>query len=145
MMEREFVGVSLHHTAEKRELEKYLRHACRYYKIKPPKLSIYDDPKDETFGYAESDIHEDGSRSNTVIFLNRGYHGANLITLLHELAHYIADDTWPGHSGHGPKFVAVYMHLLHKYRVIPRDAFRLIAKRRNIRIHNKFRPDAIRG
>lgn len=145
MLEREFVGLSLHHTVSKRELEKYVRHACRYYRIKTPKLSIYDDPSDQTFGYSECTIHEDGSRSAFCIYLNRGFHGANIITLMHELAHYIADSTWCGHHGHGPKFVGIYMHLLDKYRVIPADAFRTVAKRRNIKIAGRFKPDAIRG
>ncbi len=68
-----------------------------------------------------------------------------MFTMLHELAHYITDYTWVGHGGHGPKFVGVFMHLLDKYKMIPNDAFRLVAKRRNIKISGRFKPGAIRG
>ena len=95
--------------------------------------------------YSEVTIDENGLRSDFRVGLNRGFHGVNLITLLHELAHYIVDITYEGHHDHGKEFVGVYMHLLDKYRIIPRDAFRVIAKRRRIKIANKFKPAAIRG
>ena len=145
MLEREFVGMSVYHRVSRTNLTTVCRHACRYYKIKAPKLVVYDDPTDHTFGWTESTVHEDGSRSHFAIRLNRGFDGANLFTLLHELAHYITDETWVGHSSHGPKFVGIYMHLLHKYRMVPSDAFRVVAKRFRIKIAGKFKPSAIRG
>lgn len=144
MMEREFAGVTVHHEVPEAELETVMKHVCRYYRIRPPRFCVYNDPNDKTFGESVSDM-VDGARTNPKIRLNRGFHGANLMTLLHELAHYIADYTWPGHEGHTPKFVAIYMHLLDKYRVIPSDAFRLVAKRRNVKIAGRFKPGAIRG
>lgn len=144
MLEREFAGCSVNHSATIKDLQVVLNHACRYYRIKPPKLRSYNDPSDRCFGYSESDI-VDGVRTNPHIFLNTGFHGKNMFTLLHELAHYITDYTWVGHSGHGPKFVGVFMHLLDKYRIVPSDAFRTVAKRRHIKIAGKFKPGAIRS
>ena len=139
------MGCSVNHSASLQNLRVILNHACRYYRIAPPKLRIYNDPDEHCFGYSESDIGEGFVRSNPHIFLNAGFHGKNMFTMLHELAHYIADYTWVGHGGHGPKFVGIFMHLLDKYKIVPSDAFRLVAKRRRVKIAGRFKPAAIRG
>lgn len=144
-MEREFVGCSIYHKVAKDDLETVMRHACTYYRIPAPRLVVYNDPDERAFGHSQYDLHSDGHMDNFLIRLNRGFHGANLATLFHELAHYIVDNTYEGHHGHGKKFVGVYMHLLDKYRVLPSVAFRALAKKYRVEIAGKFRPDAIRG
>lgn len=144
-MEREFVGVSINHRVSRADLQTVADHACKYYRIKPIRVVVFNAPEQRVFGSFNYCEDETGEPYNQVIRLNSGFHGANVTTLLHELAHYIVDSTYEGHAGHGKKFVGVYMHLLEKYRIIPSDAFRVIAKRRGIEIAGKFKPAAIRG
>ncbi|MEE9312970.1 MAG: hypothetical protein V3V10_11235 [Planctomycetota bacterium] len=145
-MEREFVGASINHVANRTHLQAIADHACAYYKIKPVKVIVYRDLKSRDFGesvYYSTDNFK--TLYGHAVRLNRGFHGANAPTLLHELAHYIVDDTYVGHRSHGKQFVGVYMHLLAKYRVIPSDSFRVLAKRYRVKIAGKFKPGAIRG
>jgi len=145
-MEREFVGVSVNHSVPRSALQEISKHACKYYRIKPVKVVIFNQPGNRTFGETVSYSYNDGTPDfGYVIRLNRGFHGANVCTLLHELAHYIVEGTYIGAQDHGKKFVGVYMHLLDKYRIIPSDAFRVIAKRHKICIAGKFRPATIRS
>lgn len=139
------MGCSVYHKVSKADLDTVMRHACAYYKIDPPKLVVYNDPQERVFGRSVYFIHADGHHSGHTIRLNRGFHGANLVTLMHELAHYIVDCTYENHEGHGKKFCGVYMHLLDKYRVLPAVAFRALAKKWKVQIAGKFKPDAIRG
>ena len=147
-MEREFVGVSINHQVSRRRLQELADHACRYYMIQPIKVVVFNDPKKRIFGesvYYYYDDHETSKKFGYAIRLNKGFHGANVCGLLHELAHYIVDGTYADHEEHGKKFVGVYMHLLAKYRIFPSDCFRLLAKRYRIKIAGKFEPSAIRG
>lgn len=147
-MEREFVGMSVNHAVPTEKLKEMARHACEYYGIKPIRVIVYNKPSERRFG---EQIHFYDPNDNLTphwghaIRLNRGFHGANVATLLHELAHYIVEDTYEDHHDHGKKFVGVYMHLMDKYRMIPSDAFRVVAKRYRIKIAGKFKPCAIRG
>lgn len=145
-MEREFVGMAVSHRASNAHLQEISDHACTYYKIKPLKVVVYDKPSEHIFGESVYYTHDDfETLFGHVIRLNRGFHGANLMTLLHELSHYIVDDTYENHEDHGKKFAGVYMHLLAKYRVLPSACFRLLAKKWRVKIAGKFKPDAIRG
>lgn len=144
-MEREFVGSSIYHKVSRDDLESIMRHACAYYKIRAPKLVVYNDKDDRRFGESVSYSIDGGPDFGHTLRLNRGFHGANVVTLMHELAHYIVDATYENHHGHGKKFCGVYMHLLDKYRVLPAVAFRALAKKWRIEIAGKFKPAAIRG
>jgi hypothetical protein len=144
-MEREFIGTVIYHKVGPRDLQTVADHACNYYRIKPIRIVVYDKPKERKFGESVCFSADGRPDFGFNIRLNRGFHGANIVTLLHELAHYIVDDTYEGHDDHGEEFIGVYMHLLGKYRIIPSDAFRVIAKRHRIKIAGKFKPGAIRG
>ena len=145
-LEREFVGGVVNHVVSRKKLQELSNHACRYYRIKPIKVVVFDDPRQRFFSEVLCYTNNDGTPDfGHLIRLNKGFHGANVCSMLHELAHYIADDTYHGSQGHGKQFVGIYMHLLAKYRVLPRDCFRLLAKRYRIKIGGKFKPDAIRG
>ena len=141
-MEREFVGVSVYHKVDRQHLLLVMNHVCKYYKVAVPKLIIYNKPKERIFGSSSSVVFDDGTGAYD-IRLNRGFHGANLCTLLHELAHHICDSYYENHEDHGKEFCGIYMHLLEKYRVMPSCAFRAMAKRWGIRIAKKFKPEAL--
>ena len=122
------------------------RHVCNYYGVPPVKVVVYNAPDERRFGEAIAESEDDFETfSSYKIRLNRGYHGANLTTLLHELAHYISDHYYEHHRDHGRSFCGIYMHLLDKYRVLPAVAFRLLAKKWGVQISRRFRPAAIRG
>lgn len=148
-MEREFCGISIYHSVKREHLLTILEHACRYYNISAPKLVLGSNAKDKVFGrsFVTTHYRPDGSvekETDHEIWLNRAHHGANVSVLLHELAHHITDQYFEQHRDHGKQFCAIYMHLLDKYRILPSDCFRLIAKRRGIKIAKRFRPDALR-
>jgi hypothetical protein len=134
-MEREFIGQALHHTVPTKELRATLKHACSYYGVPLPKFKVVN-ADERTFGWT----------SYTTIVLNRGYHGANTVTLLHELAHWIVDHKVHDRvEAHRPQFVGVYMHLLDKYRVLPSAGFRSLAKKWGIRIGRKYLPEHLKN
>ncbi len=139
------MGVSVYHVVSRGNLQIIVDHACRYYHIASVRVVVYNDPNDRSMGEFERHEYEDGTMVNPKLRLNRGFHGANVGVLLHELAHYIVDNTYVSHQPHGKQFVGVYMHLLDKYRIMPGCAFRALAKKCKVKIAGKFKPDAIRG
>lgn len=75
--------------------------------------------------------------------------GRNLGVLMHEVAHHI--DDWKIDAGaeaetHGPNFVAIVMDLYDHYDVLPKPAFKLMAKKIGIKIavgiHHKMKKRA---
>jgi len=143
------MGTAVYHNVGQHNLQLIADHACRYYRIAPIKIVVYNDPEERSMGEHIWWDTGDGCTVDTTkqqkIRLNRGFHGANVATLLHELAHYIMRGTYEGHESHGKKFVGVYMHLLDKYRIMPGCAFRALAKKCKVQIAGKFKPDAIRA
>lgn len=145
-LEREFIGTSVYHQVAQKHLRLLARHACAYYHVPLIKIVVYNDKEHKRFGESVSYSDDDFATSyGHEIRLNRGYHGANFTTLLHELAHYISDQYYEHHRDHGPQFCGIYMHLLDKYRILPAFAFRTLAKKWGVRIAGRFKPDAIRG
>jgi len=123
-MERELIGQSIHTRSSRKHLRDVIAHACRKYKVKPIALRFINKPEEKLFGYHEA--------PPPAIVLNQGFHGANLFTLLHELAHYITDCKYTDVPDHGPEFVKVYMDLLHRYRIIPDYVFKVMAQRHGV-------------
>lgn len=148
-MEREYCGSSIYHHVKREDLQTVLEHACRYYGVLVPKLTLGRKPKDKVFGrsYVTMDLRPDGSVEkyyNHEIWLNCAHHGDNVSVLLHELAHHIVDQYFDHAYDHGKTFCAIYMHLLDKYRILPSICFRVLAKKWNIQIGHRFRPSALR-
>ena len=139
------MGVCVYHSVSRSNLQIIVDHACRYYHIASVRVVVYNDPNDRSLGGFEWCESEDGTMINPKLRLNRGFHGANVGALLHELAHYIVNSTYVNHQSHGKQFVGVYMHLLDKYRIMPNCAFRALAKKCEVQIAGRFKPDAIRG
>lgn len=122
-LERELIGQSINTQSKASHLRDVLLHACTKYNVTAPVLHIIDS-KDPIFGWTD----EDG------IHLNESFHGCNTFTLLHELAHYIMDRTYePPFEYHGPEFVKVYMDLMHRYRILPKYAFKVLAERHKVK------------
>lgn len=135
-MEREIIGMAVHHGAKRSELLTVVEHACKYYGVPPPRLMVVNRPEQPVFGWTDT----------KKIVLNRGYHGANVPTLLHELAHWIVDSFDTSRiEAHRPQFVGVYMHLLEKYRLLPEAGFRSLAKKWKVRIGTKYLPEDIKA
>ena len=122
-MERGILGSSINTHCPREHLEAVVRHACGKYKVPAPKLTIVN-KKTRIFGWSG----DDG------IDLNRWHHGDNLGTLLHELAHWIADQLHEegAKHNHGPEFVGIYANLLHSYKLLPLECFKLLARKYGI-------------
>lgn len=147
-MEREFTGISVSCPTPRRILQEVSNNACRYYRVKPVKVVVFHNPRRRIFGESLSFYYPDEPdvpNFNCTIRLNRAFHGAHMVVLLHELTHYITDRIYKGHEDHGRQFVGVYMHLLDKYHIFPNCAFRALAKKHRVKIAGKFKPEAIRG
>lgn len=139
------MGVCIYHNVSRGNLQIVADHACRYYRISPIRVVVYNDPEDRSMGEFARLEHYNGQVTNLRIRLNRGYFGNNVGTLLHELTHYIVEDTYFDVQSHGTQFVGIYMRLLDKYRIMPNCAFRALAKKCGVQIAGKFKPGAIRG
>lgn len=110
---------------------------CRYYRVPVPNLRIGNrSGKNEDAGWYDMQAE--------AIWLNRGKGGANMHVLLHEFAHYVTNYFYEDIEDHGPEFVAVYMHLLDKYSILPHKCFRLLARKHRVKIGRRFRPRAFR-
>lgn len=131
--------MSVGHTANREWLKRVTRQVCKAYKIPEVPLRFVNDPKNPEFGWTE---YEYASKTWARIFLNRGYNGQNLMTLLHELAHCVVDGLYDDAQDHGPEFCAIYMYLLNRYKLVPMDCFRLMASRWKIRIDYEYLPSA---
>lgn len=126
-MEKEIVGWSVDTRVAPEKLREVCRHVCRKYKVRCPKLVVKHAGEHKPFGWCN--YHS--------IVLNKDWHGDNYATLLHELAHWIdGERNDDKHEAHGPYFVAIYRELLHKYKMLPKDCFDLLAKRHGIKAHS---------
>jgi hypothetical protein len=99
-MEATFDGGTVNHSAPLEYLQKVANKAARTWKVKRPKVSLVSLPR----AYWNGE-HEHG----VGITLNRSRHGQNLMTLLHEMAHWICDQRDYAGESHGPEFVWIYI------------------------------------
>jgi len=118
-MERKIIGWTVHTTMPVNDLLDVAIHACKKYDADVPEIKIINKPKLRVFGYSDHKIT-----------LNAGYNGQNLSTFLHELAHWLQDEVWHQtndwdlicpQEDHGPEFMAIYIHLLDQYKMMPRN------------------------
>ena len=124
-LEREMIGTVIHTHCKREHLEAVIKHACRKYGISQPEFKIVY-KKQRIFGWCYD---------NDGIWLNAAFHGDNLHTLLHELGHWITDKIHDKNlPDHSPEFVKIYAELLDAYKLIPLDAFRVVAKRWGLKI-----------
>lgn len=125
-MERnDLVGMSINTAAPLEHLQAVAAHACRKYGVPQVKVSIFNDPEDRAYGYSYADGR---------IRLNKGHHGANMATLLHELAHHL---DWHiegfDEEDHGPTFMRYYIDLMDRYKMLPAYAFEAICDNHGIK------------
>lgn len=126
-MERnDLIGLACNTVSPMSHLEAVAKNACNLFGVPPLKVQTYSDHDEKVFGHCYVNR----------ITLNRAYHGANVHTLLHELAHYI---DWRIHYGepqqpdHGPRFMGYYIYLMDKYKMIPAYAFKAICDKWGIK------------
>lgn len=130
-LEAEFSGHCDHATATKQTLESLAADVCRYYVTDVPTIRFINTRKNLHIAWFDTEI-----------VLNRAREGANGMTLLHELAHFLVDEFYTGVEHHGPEFVAIYMHLLDRWKYLPNRCFRLLAKKHRLKIGRRYRPVA---
>lgn len=123
-MENTFMASHMHYAkADMRTLRRVSRAACELYGVKPPTLIQ---------GRNKRIAGQYDSVLEAVWLFKRGMNSA---VLLHELAHHIDDAAFDSYAApHGPRFAAIEMDLLDKLKVLPSDAFRLLARRFGVRI-----------
>ena len=138
-LQAEFAGAWGVDRGSRATLQTYLAKVARYYRLNPPSLVISDRPTTYAGEYAAAEWDRAGER----IILFRKGHGDNFQCLLHEFAHYVIDQYYDGAEDHGPEWVAVYMHLLDKYSILPHECFRLLAKKYRVKIGRRFRPKTL--
>jgi hypothetical protein len=114
-MEREFIGSCLNAHSPHSHLRDVAHHACKKWKVDTPVIKLIAE-HNRIFGQCHTNR----------IDLNMYCHGDNLLTLLHELAHWIAYQKYDDHC-HGPRFVGIYRWLLDQYKLLPARAFDAIA------------------
>lgn len=123
-LERETIGQSINTRSSRDHLRSVASHACRKYKVPNVKLMFVHEPDTRLFGW------EDHQK----ITLNSGFHGCNIYTLLHELAHHITDEKYEeGIEHHGPEFFSIYIDLMDRYRVFPRRQMKALADQYGVR------------
>lgn len=130
-LEEEFSGHCDHATATKSVLESLAASVCHYYGTAVPNIRFINTRRNSHVGWFDGEV-----------VLNRAREGANGMALLHELAHYLTDEFYTGVEHHGPEFVAVYMHLLDRWKYLPNRCFRLLAKKHRLKIGRRYRPVA---
>jgi hypothetical protein len=104
-------GGTVEHQAPLAFLEKVAAKAARTWKVKKPKIILVDLPR----AYWNGE-HEHG----VGVTLNSGRHGQNLLTLLHEMAHWIVDCRDYAVDSHGPEFMWIYIELMEQFNLMPR-------------------------
>lgn len=125
-LERELVGMSVNTRCPRDHLRDVLAHACRKYRVTAAELKFIRNPDMRIFGFYIRYPFPS-------ITLNSGFHGCNMFTLMHELAHHIVDERFDSIEHHGPEFAKVYMDLLHRYRIIPNYAFKVMLERYGVK------------
>jgi predicted SprT family Zn-dependent metalloprotease len=123
-MEREFIGQAVGHSTPRAHLEEIIRDACRRFGVDEPALRIVNKPERVYARYFDDES----------IRLNRGFHGDNVSTLLHELAHHLTWKLAPTAQDHGAEWCAIYRRLLHLYRMMPRAGFDALARKYRLRV-----------
>lgn len=126
-MEREYAGTAINTSMSVYHLQEVADHACYKWKVSPVSVDVraLEKPDHKTYGMCTGNI----------IVLNKAYHGDNLSTLLHELAHWITHQLYPDAYDHGPEFCDVYADLLDQYKVLPRACFIVLAAKHGVEVN----------
>jgi predicted SprT family Zn-dependent metalloprotease len=124
-------GHCAHTTGTRCQLESLAAEVCAYYGTSVPNIRFINTRRNTHIAWFD---HE--------IVLNRAREGANGITLLHELSHFLTAEFYTDVEHHGPEFAAIYMHLLDRWKYLPNRCFRLLAKQHRLKIGRRYRPRA---
>lgn len=121
-----------HSTSTRHQLECLAESVCHYYAVESPNIRFINTRRDSHSAWFDG----------TEIVLNRSREGANGMALLHELAHFLVDEFYTDVEHHGPEYVAIYMHLLDRWKYLPNGCFRMLAKKHRLKIGRRYRPVA---
>jgi hypothetical protein len=132
-MEAEFNGWWGLARSPRSALEGFAIAVCKYYKVDPPRIIISRKPSKHDGDYLHGEV---------TLYIGKG---DNPGVLVHELAHHVVDELYADVEHHGPEFMAIYMHLLDKWRILPHEEFRRLARKYKLRIGRRYRPAAFRG
>jgi hypothetical protein len=122
-MERELIGQNVYTICPIEHLEAVAAHACKKFKVPVPELRL-----------VQLSVRHFGESYRDRIELNTDFHGQNLNVLLHELAHWITDRKFDNDTDHGPGFTRYHMRLLEMYKLLPKNAYRDLARRYGVKI-----------
>jgi predicted SprT family Zn-dependent metalloprotease len=126
-LESAICGGAVGHIMSVADLQEILTNACITYHIKPaqrPKLEIVNIKRDRVYGWQD----EDG------IYLNKAHDGQNLMTLLHEFAHWVVAVRDYAVEDHGPEFMWILIELFDQYRIIPRECMMLLCDKYMVKV-----------
>lgn len=126
-------GHCAHAIATKHVLESLALDVCLYYAVDVVNIRFINTRRNTHVAWFDTEI-----------VLNRAREGANGMTLLHELAHFLTDEFYTGVEHHGPEYCAIYMHLLDRWNYLPNRCFRLLAKQHRLMIGRRYRPVAFK-
>ena len=100
-----------------------------------PPIKLYRAGPNNTKNQAWVDFftYDDGEIARTCITIDTRHEPVTASTVLHELAHVIADVYFDYAEPHGREFVGVVSWLYDHYQVIPADAFGVVLRRHGIK------------
>lgn len=116
-LEADLCGHSIATTTTDKHLREVLVRACNTWKVPKPEL-IYESIRNTNFGW----------QTDKGIHLNTKSDGANMQTMIHELAHWICHKREYAIEDHGPEFMWVYIELLEQFNMMPRECMMLLCK-----------------
>lgn len=115
----------------------YVHWACALYGLRPPAVKSHGG-KELSFSQTLMRTFRDGTTAHvvyprgSVISMQRGQ--LNRAIVLHETAHYIADNVFGLNAEeHSPAWLAIYLWLLIKARIVPRSALFASARTKKLR------------
>lgn len=123
-----------------RELRKIMAKACALYRVPVPTLFVLSSDKGSKGTYLPSNYDPD---THTIRIRPRHRTGA---IILHETAHAIVDWIMGPYSmaAHGKLWLGVYIELLARLKVLPRDVLMFSAKARGLKFSRNAAPGVIR-
>jgi hypothetical protein len=131
-MENTFMRAGMYGYVPRAELQELADKACRRWNVPPVKVVF----SRNTYWYGEYSPDEKKIRLFDAKKRKRPGSGRNRLVLLHEVAHHIDNELFPDSEtgDHGPTFAKVAMDLYDHYKVLPRSAFRMLAKKHGVKV-----------
>ena len=126
MMENDsFLTLFYAGTMSRARVRKYTKRMCRYFNLEPPPLHWARRGKDSYLGWQD--------HTGLTVNIDKGQWAP--ILLAHEVAHWVCyKKDWNYDEGHGPEWLRVYIEILDRARMIPKEAMKTICRRYKLKI-----------